>query len=43
MEQGSDERPSEPGSDRPHASRLAQGLVIGAIVLLIVIAIVSFN
>jgi hypothetical protein len=43
MEQGSDERPAEPGSDRPRASRLAQGLLIGAIVVLIVIAIVSFN
>jgi hypothetical protein len=43
MDQGSDERPSEPGSDRPPSSRLAQGLIIGAIVVLIVIAIVSFN
>ncbi len=43
MEQSSHERLPEPGADRPHASRLAQGLVIGAIVVLIAIAIVSFN
>ena len=43
MTQPSNERPNEPGGDRPRAGRLAQGLLIAAIVLLIAIALVTFN
>ncbi len=42
MSQSPDERPSA-SPDQPHASRLAQGLVIAAIMVLIVISLVQFH
>jgi hypothetical protein len=37
------ELPPDPGGDRPRAAHLAQGLLIVAIVVLIAIAVISFN
>jgi hypothetical protein len=43
MAQRLNEPPADPGGDRPRAARLAQGLLIVAIMVLIVIAVISFN
>jgi hypothetical protein len=43
MAQRSNERPNEPGADRPRAGRLLQGLLIVAIMVLIAIALFSFH
>ncbi len=43
MAQGSGPRPTDSAAGRPLVARLAPGLLIAAIVVLIVIAVVSFN
>jgi hypothetical protein len=43
MMQNSDKSSNDPVTDRPRAVRLMPGLIIVAIVVLIVIAVVSFN
>ncbi len=43
MPQDSNKKPGEPGGERPRGGRLAQGLLIAAIVVLIAIALVSFH
>jgi hypothetical protein len=43
MSQDSNERPDEPGTGKQSSGRLAQGLLIVAIMVLIAIALVSFH
>jgi len=43
MKQDSDRPSTEPGAERPRATRLLQSLLIVAIMALIVIALVSFR